>query len=312
MLTLILFLPVIIFFSLYWFLPAYLAKPLLKVNRTLSALKARHIQVDDHTIHYLEGGSGEQVLILLHGIFAEKDHWVQFTRTLKKDFYLIIPDLPGFGDSSRLKEASYHYEEQSHRLHAFLQALNIEQIHLAGNSMGGALASRFALNYPDKVKSLAFIGAPHGIYSSTESEMSRIIASGGEIPLIARNYEEFNSMLDFLFVEIPWIPHPFYQRTFNLTVNRADSSERLWNWLQKDPFYLNNYLEELDVPVLTLWGDQDRIFHVSGIETLRKRLPTGKHEVMENAGHLPMMEYPSRTAARYQEFLEAILKDIET
>jgi len=294
--------PVGVVVALYWLVPGLFLEPLIKANRALSGLSADQVQVGDHNIHYLKGGEGEQTLVLLHGIFAEKDHWVEFARPLKDDFRVIIPDLPGFGESTRLEDASYHYGAQSQRLHQFLRTLDLEQVHLAGNSMGGGIVARFALDYPEQVQSLAFIGAPHGINSPIESEMERRLASG-EIPLIAQSDEEFERLLDFLFVEIPWLPRPVYQHSLNHAVSRAESNMRLWNQQQDDPFRLDDHLEALDLPVLTLWGEQEQVFHVSGIEVLRERLPNGIHEVMEQTGHLPMMEYPARTGSRYREFV---------
>lgn len=64
---------------IYNFSPETVRLPLLKTNRLLSGLSTKMITVGDHNIHYLEGGSGPTI-ILLHGIFSEKDHWVDFAR----------------------------------------------------------------------------------------------------------------------------------------------------------------------------------------------------------------------------------------
>ncbi|GHG63096.1 lipase [Alishewanella longhuensis] len=298
--------PLALITALYWLLPGLFVAPLLKANRAMSDLTAHQIDVGDHRVHYLIGGEGDEVLVLLHGIFAEKDHWVEFARPLKKKFRLLIPDLPGFGESTRLEDASYHYAMQSQRLQAFLQALDVQQIHLAGNSMGGAIAARFTLDNPEQVKSLAFIGAPHGIESPIESEMARLLANG-EIPLIARNQSEFSALLDFLFVEVPWLPRPLYQHSAKVAIDRASSNLRLWQQQQEDSFRIQQHLDELAVPVLTLWGEHDLVFHVSGIDVLREGLPHGQHEVMAATGHLPMMEYPTLTARLYLSLLDKAL-----
>ncbi|MCH8499068.1 MAG: alpha/beta fold hydrolase [Marinobacter sp.] len=304
--TLAVLAPLALITALYWLTPALFVEPLLKANRAMSDLTAHQIEVGDHTVHYLAGGEGDQVLVLLHGIFAEKDHWVEFARPLKGEFRLLIPDLPGFGESTRLEDASYHYAMQSQRLQAFLEALDVQQVHLAGNSMGGAIAARYTLDNPEQVKSLAFIGAPHGIESPIESDMERRLANG-EIPLIARNQDEFAALLDFLFVEVPWLPRPLYQHSAHVAIDRAESNVRLWKQQQEDSFRIQNHLDELAVPVVTLWGEHDLVFHVSGLDVLREGLPNGQHEVMAATGHLPMMEYPALTARLYRGLLDAAL-----
>lgn len=289
----------------YWLLPNVFVDPLFKLNRQLSGLTAHQIEVGDHQVHYLAGGEGQQVLVLLHGIFADKDHWVEFVRPLRADFRILIPDLPGFGASSRLDDASYDYQTQAERLHAFLQLLEVETFHLAGNSMGGTLAARYALDHPQRVASLALIGGPHGVKTAVASEMQRRVEQG-EIPLIARNQDEFVALLDLLFVKRPWWPRPLYKQAADQAIQRAESNVRLWQQQQQDPFYLQQHLAELSMPVFTLWGEQDRVFDASGLETLRENLPDGQHELMPQMGHLPMMEAPAAAARRYQAWLASL------
>lgn len=306
--TLAILFPVGLVVACYWLLPGLFVQPLVQLNRMLSGLEAHQVEVGDHTIHYLEGGSGDETLLLLHGIFAEKDHWVEFGRPLSDDYHLIIPDIPGFGDSTRLPDASYHYGDQARRLRAFLEKVGADRVHIAGNSMGGGIAARYTLAYPEQIRTLAFIGGPHGIDSPQQSEMERMMASGDEAPLIVESHEEFDAMMDFLFVDVPFVPYPLYQHFSTHAVSRAESNKRLWRQQQDDPFYIQDHiseLEALDVPVLTLWGDQDRVFHPSGVRVLREQLPDGEHRVMEGTGHLPMMEHPGRTAEYYRGFLES-------
>jgi pimeloyl-ACP methyl ester carboxylesterase len=89
-------------------------------------LSAHTLTSGGHTLHYLDGGSGE-TLVLLHGIFAEKDHWVDFARPLTPHYRVIAPDLPGFGESTRLPDNDY-----SHLLLNHGQAANqlVPHIHL--------------------------------------------------------------------------------------------------------------------------------------------------------------------------------------
>ena len=224
-------------------------------------------------------------------------------------FYWLLPILfvaPLLKANRAMSDLTAHYAMQSQRLQAFLQALDVQQIHLAGNSMGGAIAARFTLDNPEQVKSLAFIGAPHGIESSIESEMARRLAKG-EIPLIARNHSEFKALLNFLFVEVPWLPRPLYQHSAKAAIDRANSNVRLWQQQQEDSFRIQQHLDELAVPVLTLWGEHDLVFHVSGIDVLQEGLPNGQHQVIAATGHLPMMEYPALTARLYLSLLDKAL-----
>jgi abhydrolase domain-containing protein 6 len=288
----------------YVAMPHIFVKPLVHLNRQLSGLSVHSMTVANHEMHYLDGGEGQPV-ILLHGIFAEKDHWVDFARKLTPDHRVIVPDLPGFGDSSRMADQSYQYAPQVDRLHAFIEKLGIRQFHLAGNSMGGTIAALYAVKYPAQVLSVAFIGAPHGIRSPQASMAEQRIAKG-ELPLIARNNEEFSQMMDLLFVKQPFLPHPIYLDAQARTVRNAVSNTRLWEDQKRDGYLLQTNLPQLKTPTLAMWGEQDRVFDQSGAGVLRELLPTAQIVMLSATGHLPMMEFPAETSARYRAFLTAL------
>ena len=82
------------------FFPEAISRVLLDLNNRLSGLSAKIIETEIGNIHHLEGGKGETV-VLLHGIYARKEHWADLSRGLNKQFRVIALDLPGFGDNQR-------------------------------------------------------------------------------------------------------------------------------------------------------------------------------------------------------------------
>ena len=123
----------------------------------------KEIQVDDQKVVYLEGGKGQSIL-LLHGFAANKDNWIRFAKYLTNDYHVVIPDIPGFGESSRIQSESYSVENQMKRIDRFTEILKLEKFHLAGNSMGGMLAGMYGATYPRKILTLALL-APGGVGS---------------------------------------------------------------------------------------------------------------------------------------------------
>ncbi|MES2582881.1 MAG: alpha/beta fold hydrolase [Pseudomonadota bacterium] len=293
----------------YYSLPQHFTQPLLDVNRTLSGLSEKTITVGPHQVHYLEGGAGKgnaEPLVLLHGIFAEKDHWVDFARPLTGRYRVIAPDLPGFGESGRLPDQAYDYAAQTERLRLLLDALGVHRVHLAGNSMGGTIAVLFAIAYPQRVASVALIGAPHGIRSPQPSRMDGLI-DAGKAPLIAHTTAEFAQMMDLVFAKQPFLPYPILQATEQAALRNADSNMRLWNAQLKDRYLLDGRINGLQQPTLVLWGGQDQVFDASGAELLRSRLNNPRIDVLPGVGHLPMMEAPGHTAQAYAGFLDSLL-----
>ncbi len=299
--------------GLYYGAPSLFKEPLLSANRHLSGLDEKTADAAMHTIHYLDNGtppnpalvhgSGTPI-VLLHGIFAEKDHWVDFARPLTDQYRVIAPDIPGFGESTRRADQAYDYGAHVTRLAAFLDALGLAKVHLAGNSMGGTIAALFALQHPERVASVAFIGAPHGIRSPQPSTMDRLIDTG-QRPLVAHDATAFKAMMDLVFEKRPFLPYPILHASEQDALRNAASNTRLWDAQLKDRYLLEQHLARLQQPpTLVLWGDSDRVFDRSGLQTVQKLLPQAHIAALPGIGHLPMMEAPADTAQRYARFLE--------
>ncbi|GAA4420325.1 alpha/beta hydrolase [Acidovorax lacteus] len=304
--------------SVWYGMPYAVAPYLLQFNRSLSGLEAQQVVAAAHTIHYLDSAPDTPdsqapdtlPVVLLHGIFAEKDHWVDFARTLPGQVRVLAPDIPGFGESTRLDRAPYDYAAHTERLAAWMDALGLERVHLAGNSMGGTVAALFALQHPQRVASVAFIGAPHGVRSPQPSPMDQQI-DAGQRPLVAQDAAAFEAMMNLVFEQRPLLPYPILHVSRETAVGNAASNARLWDAQLKDRFLLQERLQAaggLPVPTLVLWGAQDRVFDVSGLPVLQGLLRQGHAQRLEGIGHLPMMEDPKGTAWRYTQFLTTLQK----
>lgn len=288
----------------YYTLPHLFQQPLIELNRGLAGLEEKIVHVDSHELHYLEGGSGEPV-VLLHGIFAEKDHWVDFARPLTSRYRVIAPDLPGFGESSRIAGLQYDYAVQTEMLVKMLDKLGIKRAHLAGNSMGGTIAALVAIKYPERVASIALVGSPHGVRSPKPSEMDKLI-DAGRAPLVARNAAEFDDMLSLVFAKRPFLPFPIMHASRSSAISNAESNQRIWLSQLKDRYFLHERIDHLKHPTLVLWGDSDRVFDVSGASVLKTKLDQAEMHVLPGIGHLPMMEAPGATSKFYTAFLEQL------
>lgn len=288
----------------WYLLPGAWLPALLAANRASAGLSEHSVAAAGHEVHYLAGGSGEPV-VLLHGIFAEKDHWVDFARPLTGRWRVIAPDLPGFGESGRIASERYDYPAQVERLRHWLDALGLQRVHLAGNSMGGTIAVLFALQHPQRVASVALVGSPHGIRAPKASAMDRRIEAG-DAPLVARTAQEFEDMLSLVFAQRPFLPYPVLHASTQDAIARADSNQRIWEAQLAHRWLLDAHVDALRAPTLVLWGEADQVFDVSGAEALRARLPSARVERMPGLGHLPMMEAPAASAAAYARFLDAL------
>lgn len=284
----------------YFLFPAPFYRMAVYAGRSAAGLTEKTVQVDDHRIVYLEGGRGETVL-LVHGFGAEKDNWVLFAKYLTPIYRVVIPDLAGFGESSRISEASYDIMSQAARLDRFAEKVQIGRFHIAGNSMGGQVAGIYAAGYPGKVSSVALF-APAGIRSPEKSELWKLIEKGVN-PLLVDNAEDYDRMLGMLFVKVPPMPYPVKKTYMEKAVKNRSFNEKIMGDMMKKTVWLEPFLHRIKAPTLILWGDQDKLLHVSSVPVLEKGIRNHRTVVMKDCGHIPMVERPAETAAHYLNFL---------
>lgn len=285
--------------------PRSLARLTMRLARRLSGMRARSIVVDGWRIAYLDGGSGEP-LLLLHGMGADKDNFLLVARALRRHYRVIVPDLPGFGDSERRHAADYGTWTQVERLRALCHALRISRCHLGGNSMGGLIAGAYAARYPQAVSSLWLL-APAGVNAAQPSTLMQAIARSEPLPIFARNVSEVRALLRFAMQKPPPMPG-FVLRA--LAQDQAASyalNQRIVAKMVEGP-WLDDLLAgsvdgpATDVPALIVWGDHDRALDCSGAEVLGRLMPRSRVTILSGIGHVPMMEAPQRVVADYLRF----------
>ncbi|MEM7467001.1 MAG: alpha/beta hydrolase [Pseudomonadota bacterium] len=264
-----------------------------------AGLSKKTIQIGDHQIVYLTGGQGPP-LVLLHGFGADKYHWPMVARSLGQHFTLYVPDLPGFGESSQLTSARYTGWDQVERIRSFVEALNLDAIHIGGNSMGGYFAALYAARYKNETSSLWLL-APAGVLSAERSELMQLLDEGDN-PLLITNRPAYDRLVDMCFTRPPYVPGPFKRCICATSVEHRDFHEKLFADMMSDPQPLEEMLANSDIPTLIIWGDQDRILHCSGAEKLAAVMTNATAIVMDKMGHVPMLERPAETESKYLQF----------
>jgi pimeloyl-ACP methyl ester carboxylesterase len=287
----------------YYAFPEVAFKLLLKAERSSAGLKQHSMEVDGLHIEYLEGGQGD-VVLLLHGFGANKDNWTRISKYITPHYRVIAPDLPGFGDSSRQPDANYTIGAQADRVNAFVRTLGIQSFHLGGSSMGGNIAGVYAAQHPENVISLWLV-APGGVTSAEPSEMKRALDSGKSNPLVVESVEDYKRLIDFIFVEKPFIPGPMLKQLAKDAIRNRPLNQKIFKQINvaSDTSGLESTLNGSVVPTLILWGTNDRVLHVSGAKILESVMPQAQVAIMEGVGHLPMIEKPGETAKIYMSFL---------
>ncbi|OGP67169.1 MAG: hypothetical protein A2W27_02775 [Deltaproteobacteria bacterium RBG_16_44_11] len=287
----------------YYTFPERVAGYMLDLARSNAGLTQKEIKIDDHNIVYLEGGKGETIL-LLHGYTAEKDNWLQFAAYLTKDYHVVIPDIPGYGESSQLMDASYNLSNQMFRLHKFAQAVNPKKFHIVGNSMGGFFAGTYAVRYPDEIISLGLFDA--GGVMPLEKNVIMKMMGKGENPIVLKNSGDWPRIMGLVFVNPPSLPYPLKKVFIQKALANRNFYEKALKEIKPDFFSLEKNLPKIKAPTLILWGDQDKILDISSVPVFEKGLKNHKTVIMKDCGHVPQVEKPKETAMHYLDFIKTI------
>ena len=287
----------------YYAFPEKVADYIIKAARSKAGLTRKEVKIDDHHIVYLEGGKGPTVL-LLHGYTANKDNWISFAAYLTKDYHVVIPDIPGSGESSKLMDSSYDLSHQISRLHEFTEALKLKNFHIAGNSMGGFFAGIYAVRYPDEIISLGLFDA--GGVKSLEKSVATKMIEKGENPFLLRDSSDMSRLGALVFVNPPSIPYPLKKVMIRTALANRKIYEKELREMNPDFLSLEKELPNIKAPTLILWGDQDKILDVSSVPVFEKGLKNHKTVIIKNCGHLPMLEKPQETATQYIDFIKAV------
>lgn len=253
---------------------------------------------------YYEGGTpGKPVLLLLHGFTANKDVWPWFAQEFLSDFFVLIPDMVGHGETGFDAGLPYDIPSQADRMIEFVRALGFEQFHVAGNSMGGYIATVLALNYPEQVLSVVAID-PAGVHSPERSELELSIQAGKN-PFEVCSDEEFRKFHAMTMAKPPNIPEPVMQAmSAYYQHSRKDLMLIFEQFAGSDK--LEPRLSQIKQPFFLIWGALDELIHVSAVSVWSSGIEHAQVCVFDDLGHMPMLEDSNRTAKAVKSFFETL------
>lgn len=281
----------------------------IALERWRAGLQSGQIKVGEFDIAYLEGGAADAPpLILIHGFGADKDNFTRVAGHLTGTYHVLIPDLPGFGESSKLEDVSYRVADQAERVRAFVQAMGLERVHLGGSSMGGHIAAEYALKYPTEVASLWLLG-PAGLGKAFESELQKRIRATGRNPLLAETPEEFPAIMAFVMEKPPFFPYSIKKVLGERAAADYPLHSRIFAELSKPATpspLLDGRITGQATPTLVVWGNKDRALNYEAAQVYKAEMPRAEIIVMDGIGHLPMIEAPRQSAQDYLAFRDHI------
>lgn len=257
-------------------------------------ITSRTLQVGKRKIHLTELGSGYPVL-MLHGGGPGASGLSNYPRNIQalaQHFRVLVPDMPGFGQSSKGLSRKDPFGDLAQGMTGLLDELEIESAHMVGNSLGGACGLRIALDDPQRVTSLVLMG-PGGINTTralpTEGLKWLLNYYQGDGP----SYEKMRKFIcEYLIYDgVNVVPDELVRERYEATVNpelkrlgqlqrpSGIPNPRKWDFT-RDP-----RLDHCQTPTLVLWGTEDLVNRPSGGRALQKRMPNCDLYLFSKTGH---------------------------
>jgi pimeloyl-ACP methyl ester carboxylesterase len=284
-------------------------------NGRLPLVQIRDIPVGRNKISTLTMGRGDDVL-MIHGLGGTRASMFDAAAALSRRYRVHAVDLPGFGSSSKPARGGYNAAWFAKNMIGLMDALEISEAHVVGNSMGGRIAIEMGLVAPDRITALGLL-----------------------CPAVAWIRRGFHPIVRLLRPEFGFLPHAF---TRTMVANQfwgmfhdrdavdpavgdvvVDEFRRIYQSPGARYAFLscarNIYLEKpqgdggfyprlagLTTPSLFIWGSQDPLVPAAFGRHVARWLPTAEQVTLQECGHVPQVERAEATIELLEQFFHRV------
>ncbi len=258
-----------------------------------------------------EGNRDGLPIFLVHGSNASLHTWEPWVRELGAKYRLISFDLPGHGLTGATPEDDYSIEAMARFTREVADVFKFEKIVLAGNSMGGEVILRFALDNPTQVAALIPISSGGMTRDPNDSTVGAFNLVGSPIGRTFMRYVTPRFLVADTLRGVVADPDSFvteamidrYWKMLRMTGSREASIKRFAGYGARKS--LEPELANIKVPTLILWGQQDQLIKPKYGVRMNAAIANSQLKLYPQAGHLAMEEIPAETAADVDRFLSA-------
>jgi 2-hydroxy-6-oxonona-2,4-dienedioate hydrolase/4,5:9,10-diseco-3-hydroxy-5,9,17-trioxoandrosta-1(10),2-diene-4-oate hydrolase len=276
----------------------------------MSAIASHFVEFDGLKIHYDEIGEGP-ALIFVHGGGPGSSGLSNFSRNMEAfadRFRVIAIDLPGYGQSTKLRISEPLWGYYAKVLAGFIDALSLGKAHLVGNSLGGAASLKTALDFPDKVDRLVLMG-PGGGYSLFDKQ-----PSDGIVSLVTfymppgPSLEKMQTFLQYLVYDPQTVSDELLQDRLERAMDPETAEFMPLRAGQNMAPITDLWRERLDrLPheTLIIWGREDRVNPLDQGLIMMKQIPNARLLVLPKCGHWAQWEKADEFNRTVRGFLGA-------
>jgi len=278
-------------------------------ERALLGLQLHRVVIDGQRWAYVERAADTAdapTLVLLHGYTGSKENWYRLVAHLRGRYRIVIPDLPGWGQSERRLGTDHGYAAQAANVAAFICATSDTPVVLLGHSMGGGIAAVTAAQYPKQVARVGLLDA-----SGVEFEQNQfgLDVLDGRNPFGVHDAASLERYLDILFQvrkARPPIPWPVSRIVIAQRRRDGDFEQSVLDCIGRSEtrFLPGDLAARIRQPALLLWGKQDAVIDPSALDLYATRMPQAYKVLLDDCGHMSLMEHPDAVAQAVTALIE--------
>lgn len=239
---------------------------------------------------FIEEGEGEP-LVLFHGLFGALSNFRTLIEYFRHHYKVVVPMLP-------LLEMDILHTSVgglAKFVNRFLEARNLQGVHLLGNSLGGHVALVHTLKHPERIKSLTLTGSS-GLF---ENGMGDSYPKRGD-------YEYIKKKTQLTFYDPNTATKELVDEVYSITNNRIKAIKIIALAKSAIRNNLGEELNQIQQPTLLVWGNNDTITPPFVAREFNKLIPNSELYFVDKCGHAPMMEVPDEFNAILHKFLKKL------
>ena len=250
---------------------------------------------------------GAATLVMLHGFTGSKENWYPLAAKLRGRYRMLVPDLPGWGASERKPEDDYGFVAQAERVADFIRAQSPgKPVVLLGHSMGGGIAALVAARHPELVAKVGLLDAAGVRFNDNQFGLDVLAGSN---PFAVTDAQSLRRYIDIVFHREdakPWIPWPASRGLIAKRKQDAAFEQAVLERIGRGPerFAPGEAAASIRQPALLLWGRQDAVIDPSALDLYAALMPQARTLLVDDAGHMALMEQPLTVANAVVELVE--------
>jgi len=284
-----------------WYRPRQLIRAEYGRQRRTARLSARRAVIEGIHWCWVERKGKDRAaptIVMLHGFTGSKENWYRLVPELDARYPLVIPDLPGWGDSERIPDADHGFVAEAAHVAAFLRQLDAGPVVLLGHSMGGGIAALVAARYPDLVARVGLLDAAGVHFEDNDFGLAVL---DGRNPFGIEDAASMERYLSVLFFERDARPPVSWPGTLAFVRHRRAEAEFEQSVLDRigrsdERFAPGEAAGDIHQPAVLVWGAHDAVIDPSAMALYAARMPQARQVLLERSGHMTLMEQPREVA----------------